>query len=97
MNKAADKTPTTGRQQKSPIEPDGRIVALQLMDTAWRVAIPILLLSYIGVRLERHFDTQPLYTLIGFFLSLGVATLLVYRQIAQLYPDFFKTGKGAAK
>jgi hypothetical protein len=97
MNKAAANKTTTGRKQKPPTEPDGRVIALQLTDTAWRVALPILLLSYTGIRLDRHFGTSPLYTLIGFFLSLALATLLVYRQITQLYPGFFKSGKGAAK
>lgn len=89
--------PPTKRKKVEAKSLDGKVVAFQLLDTGWRVALPILLLSYVGIRLDRHYDTKPLYTLIGFFLSLAVATLLVYRQISELYPDFFKSGKGAAK
>lgn len=67
-------------------------LALQLLDTTWRVAIPILLLTYIGHSLDKAHHTNPLFIMLGLFLSLGVAGLLVYRQIQTAYPDFFKKG-----
>ena len=66
---------------------------MQLMDTTWRVALPILLLSYIGIRLDRNYGSEPLYTLIGLFISLALAVVLVYKQIDALYPGFFKDMK----
>lgn len=61
-----------------------------MMDTAWRVAIPIIVLTIAGIQLDKSNGTQPLYTLIGLFLALAASSLLVYRQIKNLYPDFFK-------
>lgn len=79
--------------------PSGKMIALQLLDTGWRVALPILVLTYIGIKTDRQNGTTPLYSLIGFFLSLFMATVLVYKQIKSVYPDFFKElrNKGANK
>ncbi|MDB5164195.1 MAG: hypothetical protein JWS12_813 [Candidatus Saccharibacteria bacterium] len=95
MNKAAVK-PTTKGEKTPPSTWDGWVVALQLLDTTWRVALPILLLSYGGTRLDRHWHSTPLLSLIGFFVSLPLAVLLVYRQIKAAYPDAFKTGQTGA-
>ncbi len=93
MSKAVAKQTTTKvRGGKDPI-PDNWVIALQLLDTGWRVALPILLLTYLGMRLDEHWDTAPLFVLIGFFLSLATAVLLVYRQIHRAYPDFFTLPK----
>jgi len=65
-------------------------VALQLLDTTWRVAVPILLFTYVGNKFDKALDTGPLLIIGGLFLSLAVASLLVYKQIQSAYPDFFK-------
>lgn len=101
MKKVANTT-TKERSGKAQVKtdissPDSRTVALQFLDTAWRVALPILVITYIGVKLDRQNDTMPLYSLIGFFLSLIMATILVYQQIKSVYPDFFKDLKNKNK
>lgn len=93
MSKAAAKKTTTPAESGKNASREGWFIALQLLDTTWRVALPILLLSYIGIQLDKHRNSTPLYTLIGFFVSLLVATTLVYKQIKALYPDFFKGDK----
>lgn len=90
MKEAAAKTT---KPSKSPSDFDGRLVALQLLDTTWRVALPILLLSWLGFKLDQHWHTKPIFILIGFFVSLIMAFLLVYRQVKSAYPDFFKPQK----
>ena len=91
MRKADAKTPTGDKKNAQPLW-DGKIIALQMMDTTWRVALPIILLTYGGVSLDKHLNTSPLYSLIGLFVSLAMATLLVYRQLAAAYPGFWKNG-----
>lgn len=76
---------------KGPAKLDWTI-ALQLLDTTWRVALPILLFTYAGHKLDLAMGTNPLFIVLGLFLSLAVATLLVYKQIRVAYPDFFKKG-----
>lgn len=89
---AAKQTTTKGENNKQP-DFDGWLIGMQLLDTSWRVALPILLLSYVGISLDRHFHTNPLYSLIGFFTSLVVASILVYKQVKATYPDFFSSPK----
>jgi F0F1-type ATP synthase assembly protein I len=91
MKKAAGKT-TTKRGSASKPDISGTVIALQLLDTGWRVALPILLFTLLGVKFDKAMDTNPLFTIIGLFLAIGVAILLVYRQIQVAYPDFFKKG-----
>ncbi len=74
---------------KGPLKLDWTI-GLQLADTTWRVAVPILLLTYIGHKMDVGFGTNPLFIMSGLFLSLAIAIFLVYRQIKIAYPDFFK-------
>jgi F0F1-type ATP synthase assembly protein I len=93
MSKAAAKQTTTRAERKQNPAPDGRTIALQFIDTTWRVALPIILLCYIGIRLDRHYHSAPLYALIGLFVALAMAVILVYKQIKSAYPEFFKGGK----
>lgn len=67
-------------------------VALQLLDTTWRVAVPIILFTFLGNKFDKALGTSPLLIILGLFLSLAVAALLVYRQIQTAYPDFFRKG-----
>lgn len=97
MKRAVKKTTT--EKSGSPSTGWDWAIALQLMDTTWRVAIPIVIFAPTGIWLDRHSASKPLFTLLGLFLSLATATLLVYQQIHQAYPDFFKNvfpkkGKG---
>lgn len=87
MGKAAAQT-TTKKTQVNKATNGGWPLAWQLAETTWRVALPIVLFCYGGVRLDRHFNTRPLWSLIGLFSSLFLATLLVYRQIRRAYPEF---------
>src|SRR3990172_7257846 len=93
MKKVAKKTTKerSGSKQATDVgSPSGKMIALQFLDTGWRVSLPILVITYIGIRIDRQNSTMPLYSLIGFFFSLVIATILVYQQIKSVYPDFFK-------
>lgn len=97
MSKAAakkEKTTTTKSGSKNQHSLDGWVIAMQFLDTSWRVALPIAGLSYIGIRLDDHYGTNPRFALIGLFLSLFIATALVYKQIKTAYPDFTKKTGG---
>lgn len=81
-------TTTVNRRKKSSPATTPRMVFL-LLDTSWRVAAPILLLSVGGHYLDERTHHTMLFSLIGFFVSLAVATLLVYRQLCIVFPDQF--------
>lgn len=89
MSKAdVKRSPTKVGGGKNP-DKLGWLMALQLLDTTWRVALPIILLTFIGAKLDKHYNTSPAFILTGLFLSLFIAIILVYRQIKVAYPDFF--------
>lgn len=92
MKKAAAKQTTTRAGSSSNPVPDGRTIALQLIDTSWRVALPIILFCYVGIQLDKHYHSAPLYAVSGLFLAIATVVVLVYKQIKSAYPDFFKGG-----
>lgn len=93
MGKAAARSTTTNNEggQKSTVS--GLTIGLQMADTAWRVAVPILLLTLIGNKLDKAMGTNPLFKIVGLFLSLAIAGLLVYRQLQSAYPEFLQQDK----
>lgn len=87
MGKAAAKTTTKNTKVNKAVD-GGWPLAWQLAETTWRVALPIVVFCYGGVRLDARLGTKPFWSLIGLFSSLFLATLLVYKQIRRAYPDF---------
>lgn len=57
-------------------------IGKDLADTAWRIAVPVIVLAIIGLILDKNLKTAPWLTLaltaVGFF----VAGLLVKKQLA---------------
>ena len=93
MKKAAAGRQTTTHNAKDPASDlSGWSISLQMLDTVWRVALPIVLFSLLGIWLDKHNQTKPWFTLLGIGLALSLATRLVYKQIDETYPDFFKNG-----
>ncbi len=78
MNKAADST-TQPPREPAPV-PLGTI-ALDLMNTAWRIAVPVLLFSVGGIFADKHIDTAPWLTLLGLVVGFIFAALLIKQQI----------------
>ncbi len=64
-----------------------------LVDTTWRVAVPILVFSIGGYKLDQKYSTDPWLTIIGVILSVVFATLLMYRFIKANFPELFGGAK----
>ena len=77
------------KQIKDGDDVSGQRMAFMLLDTTWRVALPILALSLLGNYLDKRTNHVILFSLTGFFISLAVATLLVYRQLCIVFPNQF--------
>lgn len=58
-------------------------------EVTWRVAVPILLLSIGGVKLDERLNMRPLFSITGLLVSLIFASLLIYRYIRDNFPDSF--------
>lgn len=79
MNKAADNTTTksgSGNNQFS-----FSTVAFDLLDTAWRIAIPVVLFAGAGIFLDKKLNIAPWSTLAGALVGFVIAGLLIKQQL----------------
>jgi F0F1-type ATP synthase assembly protein I len=56
-------------------------IARELADTTWRIAVPVIGLTILGIIGDRSWGTKPWLTLLGSILGFVFASLLVKRQI----------------
>jgi hypothetical protein len=80
MNKAADSTTKPPKPERSVL---GTIV-LDLADTAWRIATPVLLFAIIGIMLDKKLGSAPWVTLVGVVIGFVGSALLVKKQLAAI-------------
>ncbi len=59
---------------------------LAVMNMSWQLVIVVLVPLYIGSRLDTHFNTSPLWTLVGLLLALICVALIVWRQFQLFTP-----------
>jgi len=59
-------------------------LAMDLLNTAWRIALPVVGFVLIGIVADRRFDTAPWFTLLAMVVGFGVAGLLVKKQLAAI-------------
>ena len=78
MNKAADSTTKPSKPEPSVL---GTIL-LDLVDTAWRIATPVLLFAGIGIFIDKKIDSAPWITLLGVVIGFVGAGLLVKKQLS---------------
>lgn len=56
-------------------------LAIDLLDTAWRIAIPVLLFAGAGIFIDIKVGSKPWVTLLGTVIGLVFAGLLVKKQL----------------
>lgn len=78
--KAADTPTTHSLSGKTPFT--GGIIGLTFLDTTWRIVVPVLLLTILGIVADRHFGTAPWITLPAVVVGFVLAGLLVKKQLA---------------
>jgi len=57
--------------------------AFIFIDIGWRISIPLVLAVLAGSMLDKHFDTKPLFILVGLGLSMITTTWAIYRLVKQ--------------
>ncbi len=55
-----------------------------IADTTWRMFVPAVGVTVIGVMSDRFFDTTPWLTIVGIVTGSSLSALLVTRQIKQI-------------
>ncbi|HEV7453860.1 MAG TPA: AtpZ/AtpI family protein [Candidatus Saccharimonadales bacterium] len=56
-------------------------VALAFLDTTWRIAVPVILFTIIGIYADLHLGTKPWLTLVSVVIGFVGAYRLVKKQI----------------
>lgn len=56
-------------------------VMLDFVDTAWRIAIPVVLFAGAGIFIDKKVGSEPWITLLGVVVGFVVAGLLVKQQL----------------
>lgn len=53
-------------------------------ELGYLIAIPLVVLGFIGAYMDRKFETSPLLLLIGIVLAFVITSIGIYRKIAQI-------------
>lgn len=78
-------------EQKTEVETTQTILAT-LGDTTWRMFVPSIGFTLLGVWLDGQFETKPWCMIVGIIIGLAGAFLLVRKQLSGI-----KTHRGADK
>lgn len=79
--KAADPTTTSPKSEK-PFTI--ATLGLDLMDTTWRIAVPVILFAILGIIADRSLGSKPWLTLLSVVLGFIIAGLLLKRLLARI-------------
>lgn len=79
MNKAADSTTKQTPHNSSPFA--AGTLAFDFLDTAWRMAVPVILFAVAGLLLDKKIDSAPWLTLLGVVIGFVFSGILVKKQI----------------
>lgn len=82
---------TTATTESSPVmkvaptvNPERKLhVGRELLDTTWRMTVPVVIFAGIGIFLDLKLGTEPWLTLLGALIGFGFAIDLVKRQITR--------------
>ncbi len=72
----------------TPTPPDRASAVLLLStmgDTTWRMFVPTIGLTILGLVIDNHLPTKPWMTIAGIIIGVIIATWLVRRQLAALH------------
>lgn len=90
MGKAATRKKRTTSKTGDPVVDQLAVVGARnmfvsnLFGMGWRLAIIVLAPIFIGVQLDKKFDTKPSFALTAFFLSIAAASWLIYRTYSEM-------------
>lgn len=92
MGKAATRKRTTIKNSDPALDYLSMYSARNMLFTnligmGWRLALMVLIPIFIGVQLDRRFDSEPSLTLAAFFVAIFGASMLIYRTYAELMAD----------
>lgn len=63
---------------------------LAMAELGWRLALAVILPILGGIQLDAFFDIKPALSIVGFFISIGLAALVTYRYVHRYFPETFR-------
>ncbi len=90
MGKAAARKRTTTKYKGDPVLDqltaiDARSMLMGgLVGMGWRLALMVLVPIFIGVQLDKRFDSSPSLTLAAFFVAIFGAGVLIYNTYSEI-------------
>ncbi len=89
MGKAARRERTTTKNSDPTLDAlamfDAKnMMVSEIITMGWKLAIMILLPIFIGVQLDKKFDSEPSLTLAAFFIAIFGAGLMIYKTFNEL-------------
>lgn len=87
----------SGHKEPEPIEPSAREIVLvmfgTLANTTWRLFVPTIGGTILGVWADNSWDTKPWFTIIGVSLGTIGSFMLIYAQLSQIKKSGLKKKK----
>ena len=71
--------------KKTPPEPRSTVVFMTIADTSWRMFVPSVGLTLLGVWLDKTYQTGPWLLFTGIILGLLLAILAVALQLKKIW------------
>lgn len=74
---------------KKPIKNTSSFSALSLAwELGYLITIPLIVFALSGRWLDKHFNTSPIFLLIGLFFSLLITSIFVYQKTIKMTAEF---------
>ncbi len=55
-----------------------------MISVGWRLALTILVPVFIGIWLDKKFDTKPSFTLTAFFIAIAISAVVIYQMYKEI-------------
>ena len=83
-NDAPDRSDQTERRGQPPAKSAAVLLLSDIANTTWRMFIPSVGLTMLGLYLDSQWHTSPVLMIIGIIAGGGISALLVYRQLKRV-------------
>ena len=83
---------TPGKNKPGNVKINGLVFIVAVLDMSWRLAIAVLVPIIGGFELDKHFDTTPALTIVGFLLAMAGLFFILKRTLAVANDKFKSTG-----
>lgn len=80
MKKSAASHPLTSNKEVASAAPKLH-VGREIVETTWRMTIPVVIFTFIGIYLDLKLDSTPWITFLGVIVGFYFAVVLIKQQI----------------